>query len=100
MDYKIRTKIARILLDDAVDDGQAHAGSFALRFGGEEGIENPFHGLLVHAPATIFHRQFQVIPRREAGRSVVAQLQRRKRNPDQALAKSDCMGCVCRIPGQ
>src|SRR5580658_931557 len=38
-------------LDDAMDDGEAEAGAFADTFGGEERLEDPRSGRLVHAGA-------------------------------------------------
>ena len=46
-----------VLLDHAVDRGQAQSGAFAHFLGGEERFEEMSLGLLVHAAAVIAHGQ-------------------------------------------
>src|SRR5256885_1157007 len=55
--------IAAALLDDPVDGREAEPGAFSLRFGGEEGLEDPSSSLGTHANAGVAHREHGVGPR-------------------------------------
>src|SRR5712671_6784740 len=51
--FALNKDIASALLDDAVDGGQAEAGSFAFFFGSKEGLEDAGLGVAVHAFAGV-----------------------------------------------
>ena len=55
--------IAVMLLHDAIGAREAEARPFAHLFRGEEGLEDTFHGLFVHAGAGIRHGESHVLAR-------------------------------------
>ena len=61
-----------MVLDDAVDDRKPEAGPFRMGLGGKKRVEDPLHGLPVHAMPRVPHRQFQIAARQEFRKIVVA----------------------------
>ncbi len=49
-----------MILDDAVDRGQTHAGAFPLFFSGKERLIDTFHSLTVHADTVILDGKLDV----------------------------------------
>ena len=60
-----------VLLDDAVDDGQAQAGALAEFLGGEERLEDARLHFAAHAAASVGHGQQHVAAGLDVGRQVV-----------------------------
>ena len=52
-DLGLDADVSAMMRDDTVRDGESQSGAFANRFGGEERVEDPSHGDLIHAVAGI-----------------------------------------------
>ena len=61
-DLAVDENLAVMAGDDPMHRGQAHAGAFADRPGGEEGFENPPQGFVVHADSGIPKAHLDVPP--------------------------------------
>src|SRR5439155_23260751 len=59
--------VALALLDDAVHGGEAQAGALARSLGGEERLEEPLHGHLVHAHPGVDNAQHHELAGPRAG---------------------------------
>ena len=72
---------AVVLLDDAVDRGQAQAGALAHLLGGEERLEDVVQGLLVHAAAVVADGQQHILARAQTRHDRRSRPRRRRRFP-------------------
>ena len=59
--FAVERDVAAVILDDALDHGQAEPGTVALGLGGEKGLQDALPGLGVHAGAAVAHHNAQKI---------------------------------------